>query len=43
MGALELSAIYGYLNNDIGGKAIENAKTLKQEAAMVDGRLTTQR
>ncbi len=41
MGALELSAIYGYLNNDIGGKAIENAKTLKQ--AMVDGRLTTQR
>jgi len=46
MGALELSAVYGYFNNDIGGKAIENAKTLKQEAAattMVDGRLTTQR
>ncbi len=30
MGALELSAVYGYFNNDIGGKAIENAKTLKR-------------
>jgi uncharacterized protein YecE (DUF72 family) len=29
MGVLELSAVYGYFNNDIGGKAIENAKTLK--------------
>jgi uncharacterized protein YecE (DUF72 family) len=29
-----LSAVYVYFNNDIGGKAIENAKTLKR---MVDG------
>lgn len=30
----DLSAIYVYFNNDIGGKAIENARTLKR---MVDG------
>jgi uncharacterized protein YecE (DUF72 family) len=25
----ELSAVYVYFNNDVGGHAIENAKTLK--------------